>query len=133
MMVITLCPVWPIFNKIMWVFRAKTAVVCVVLSLSGCDSWTKQDKDLFTILICAQTADFVTTEYALDHGFKEINPLLGDFPDDTDIVLFKAGAIGLFYVLGEIWPEHRETIYMTGIISGFGAASWNGYQIIEEK
>jgi len=82
-------------------------------------------------MVAGQCSDFATTEWGLDHGYVEANPLVGEHPTDTQIALFKLGSIGVFWGLGELFPDKREEIFKLGAIVGFGAAGYN--LVVENK
>jgi hypothetical protein len=86
---------------------------------------TGREKLLFGTMMAAQLADYETTRHCISAGGRELNPLLGDRPDDEAIALFKIASVGVIYSLGEILPEHREWIYGLGAILGGGAAGYN--------
>ena len=79
---------------------------------------SQQEQMLFVGMVGAQAADGITTSQNVHSGGREYNPLLGSEPNDEEIALFKVAAVGLFRLLGEIWPEHRDMFYTVGIISG---------------
>ena len=67
-------------------------------------------------------------------GFYEANSwLLGDHPEPKDLALFKAGAVVVTWLAGEIWPEHRDVIFMTsglsaGIVAGMNDRLYERYK-----
>lgn len=75
-------------------------------------------------MVAAQAADYESTRKGLSRGMTELNPILGERPDQGNIALFKLGSVGMLYGLGELFPDHREFIYSLGIITG-GAAAVN--------
>lgn len=97
----------------------------IVLSHCGCAHYTPREKLAFGVFVGSQVADGASTIHAINHGGLEANPLLDDRPSDEQVILLKAGSVGLCYLLGEIFPEQREGIYWIGSIVGFGAAGWN--------
>lgn len=72
----------------------KGSVILLALALTGCASFmqTVRPNHLgHTGYIGAQTADVITTRYAIDRGATEANPLLGDNPGTTKLIVWKAG------------------------------------------
>lgn len=99
---------------------------------SSCSSWTKSEQQAFRWMVSGQAFDGLTTEYALDMGFEELNPILDDCPSDVEVCLFKAGSCLLLIGLGEIFPESREDFFKLGAVSGFVCGGINTYQILEK-
>lgn len=66
-------------------------------------------------------ADYLLTERAIDQGATEINPLPGENPSDTSLVLWWAGtSVAHYYVSENIGPKYRPFwIWSTLIIKGF--------------
>ena len=96
--------------------------------------WTARSKWLCAGMVGAHYLDYETSRRlnfgeTIDGGhFNELNPLLGDHPSDSDLALFKGGAVLLTVVLAEIWPEHRDLIFFCSGLSAGLAAGSNHYQ-----
>jgi hypothetical protein len=88
-----------------------------------------REKWLFGVMLAANAADAYTTIEATEVDsrgghFHEMNPILGKHPDSGNVILFKALVIVFCWGLGELWPEHREGIYLIGTLpSGIAATS----------
>lgn len=114
--------------------------ICVfiasVLLVGGCANtrpYTKEEKFLFGTMVAANLADWYTTKRILDKGGREFNPILGDHPSNEEVFIFKAGVVGLFYGLGELFPEHRKIFLLIGTIAGAGPAAHNYYVLEKHK
>ena len=97
--------------------------VCVVgvVVMAGCSGvpYSRADKIAFGVLVGTATADWYTTDRAINRGGVEVNPLLDDRPSGEQVALLKLGQIGLCYLFGEIWPEDRQKIFYTcSVING---------------
>jgi hypothetical protein len=104
----------------------KKFIIILLLVLAGCGRpMTRKEKMLFGVMVAAQAADYETTRRCVAAGASELNPFLDDHPSRDQIALFKLATTGLFWLLGEASPDHREFLYTVGIISGGGAAIWN--------
>ena len=95
--------------------RYLIGVLLLVSLTGGCSgiSYTSKEKAALGFYIASSFADFRTTELALDRGARECNPLLDDHPSDFELVTHQVCSLGLVYLLGEIWPEHRMFFYTT--------------------
>jgi len=106
-------------------------ILVLVFTCCGCGpEMTRREKWMFAAMIAANTADAYTTIEATEVDsrgghFHEINPILGKHPDAGNVILFKAGVVGVCWLAGEIWPEKREGIYLLGTLPSGIAAGWN--------
>ena len=104
----------------------KRALIFILALVAGCSQpMTPREQMLFGGMIAAQAADGWTTARYVAIGGTEANPMMDDRPSDGEIALFKAGFVGVLWLLGEIDPEHREQYYTVGIVSGLLATGWN--------
>jgi len=102
-------------------------------------TWTGWNKVWLAAGIGGQAADAATTIDALDGGnCREVNPLLGDDPDEGLIVGVKVAAVGLGLWITEYWladhprqRQYRNWIYGSLAVAGGGAALWNASQSCE--
>jgi len=108
----------------------RLTLTTVILLLVGCSPLTPKEQILFGTMLAAHAADYETTRRGVSQGMVELNPILGSRPDQGNIALFKLGAVGVIYGLGELFPEHREFIYTLGIFTG-GAAVINNEMAIK--
>ena len=106
----------------------KHLLVIPILLVAGCSPLTPKEQFLLAGMIAANAADAYTTIQYLDIGGTEANPILGENPSDTSVIMFKGIFTATLYVLGELHPECRETYYTIGMIMGGGAALWNESQ-----
>lgn len=108
----------------------KTALIALLL-IAGCSRpMTMREKVLFGAMIAGQAADYETTRRGVSAGMRELNPILADRPDQGNILLFKAGVVGVLWGMGEIWPDSREWLYGIGTVSG-GAAAWHNDRLYD--
>lgn len=97
----------------------------LLITLSSCTTYTTQDKIACGAFLITASTDVWSTSYALNNDCRELNQLLNEYPSDEELILFKAGMFGVFFTLGEIWPEHRETFYWIGSVFQGGASIHN--------
>ena len=99
--------------------------VTLILFTSGCSPLTKREQVLFGLMAGVHLADYETTRQCLSRGGVERNPILGNRPNRESLVLFKLGSVAVLWGLGELFPDHRETVYTLGAVAGGGAAMYN--------
>ena len=106
------------------------ALVTLVL-LPGCASlpkprpWTTEEKVLLVGSILAAGADLYTTKKMRDRGHDEINPLIGEHPTDTELMI-KLPVLQLSYwVLCHYWPQMRTGLLGCKITINTGNAIHN--------
>jgi hypothetical protein len=88
----------------------RVALVLVLgLALAGCADWRPRDQALFTVNVGCQGVDYAQTSWAMDHGYREANPVLGDSPSQSTLVLAKAAAIGATWYIADTSPKQRTT------------------------
>ena len=105
----------------------KLILITVVL-LAGCGpAMTSREKLLFGSMCAAQWADYETTRRCISAGASEMNPLVSDHPSDDSIAMLKIGTVLVYWSFGQVWPEHRESIFTVGTITAGGGALWNNY------
>lgn len=111
------------------------ALIVLAMALAGCSSarpYTASEKTWLTHTIIGQSLDVITTDMALsDDRMYEANTVWGDPKDASRILVGKAVVVGCGYLVGQWKPEWRKTIWQTLGISGYGAATWNAYQMID--
>ena len=100
-------------------------VTTSILFVSGCSPLTKREQVLFGLMVGAHLADYETTRQCLSRGGVERNPILGEQPNRESLVLFKLGSVAVLWGLGELFPDHRETVYTLGAVAGSGVAVYN--------
>ena len=112
------------------------SLVAATMLGTGCMStrpYTKSERDWFALAVAGQTADVLSTEYVLDHGFEEGNPVFGKDAGIEKIILGKAAIFGLVYYAGELCPEYRKRFYKMLSFFGAGAAGINTYSVWREE
>lgn len=86
---------------------------------------TTSEKYWFAGMAACHAADYYSTKVFLDKGLEEGNPTLGKHPSNEEVMTLKLLSLGLFYILGQKFPEDRELIYQVGSGMNCGAAVWN--------
>ncbi len=105
-------------------------VVTLVL-LPGCASlpkakpWTKGEKILLVASVLAAGADYYTTERALDRGNREMNPLIGEHPTDTQLFLKGGGGYAGLIVITHYSGKWRPVFLGGLIVLNIGCAIHN--------
>ena len=110
------------------------ALLTLAMALSGCTSarpYTSAEKVWMTHAIIGQSLDVVTTDMALQTGAEEMNPIWWNPEDAGGMLAGKFVLMGAGYLVGQWKPEWRTTIWAALGISGYGAATWNTYQMID--
>ena len=107
--------VFPIRHIIKYLF--------IVLLLTGCATrpWTTQEKVLLGASCLATAADTYTTLDMLDNGNWEINPMMGEHPSDSQVIITMAATQTLIIVLAHYIPRFRSWLLgiKTGVNAGF--------------
>lgn len=102
------------------------AVVFAITTFSGCARpYTAGEKRAMTAFVGSAVADAYTTRRSLQAGFVERNPFLDDHPSDRELIGLKVAGFALFWGLGEIFPDRRETFWWVGAGSQTAAATYN--------
>ena len=110
------------------------ALICVMLLLlTGCvtpQPWTTRNKVMAGILVTGTAADMASTSYALSNGARELNPLLGEHPDDATLALFGLASTGVILLVSHYLLTPNQRDWLLGIcgVVHFGAASSNYIQ-----
>ena len=93
--------------------------------------WTARSKWLCGAMVGAHYLDYETSR-RLNFGepagtgghFNETNPFLSEHPSDSEVALFKGGVVLGTVLLAEIFPKHRDVIFLTsGMCAGLAAAN----------
>jgi len=111
-------------------------LILILFLLNGCVTFrphTKTEKILLGAFVTSQMADIASTEYALNHGCKEMNPIYGKDPSLGKMILFKGLFVGIIYLLGQIDPKHRPIFYSIPTAITLGAVANNVYQANKEQ
>lgn len=113
------------------------AYILLLLTLSGCgvSDWSRRDKRLLVFSSVGTGLDVATTDYAINHGFKEAGlprHIIGEKPGTTKLIGFGIGSQLLIVWLADVWVDYRS--WVLGINGGVhtGAAIYN-YKQIKEK
>jgi len=112
-----------------------TILLISVIISSGCSSarpYTQNEKVFLTHAIIGQSLDVVTTDMALDsNNFDEANGFWWNPEDAGSMLATKFILLGTGYLVGQWKPELRTWIWGVFGVSGYGAATWNTYQMID--
>ena len=103
-----------IFRGVFWLF------VGLFIGLAICNArsegWATTDRVLFGTYLTASALDAAQTIHALDQRhpngqpkFKEVNPLYGEQPSDSRIILTKLVSAGVIYLIADRVPSARRT------------------------
>lgn len=76
-------------------------VTGLAFALQGCSAWYPKEQRAFAFAAVCHAYDLVQTDWALEHGYREMNPLLGDSPSDNQLMAHKAAVMGLTWAIGE--------------------------------
>lgn len=82
-------------------------LIALVVLLAGCSTWQPPEQRAFAVAVVCQTVDLMQTDWALENGYYEANPILGAEPTDNELIAFKAAALGATWAVGEFNPAHR--------------------------
>lgn len=93
-------------------------ILFLVTSCATPRPWTKGEKTAAYFFIAAHFADGYTTSQSLDNGNYEMNPILGKYPSDSELVVYFSvtGAIAL--VLSHYKPSLRKPL-----LYGYGSVN----------
>lgn len=76
-------------------------ILLLCVTLSGCSIWHPAEQRAFAFSMACHTYDVMQTDWAMEHGYVETNPLLGKHPSDNELVAAKAAALGLTWWAAE--------------------------------
>ena len=86
-----------------------TAVLACAL-LSGCSTWHPREQRAFAFSVACRTVDMVQTDWAMERGYREINPLMGERPSDGKLMAFTAGMVGATWWLAESFDNSDDRV-----------------------
>ena len=115
-----------------WQARGPHGPTGAIIESEAIYPWTARSKLLCGAMVGLHWADYETSR-RLNFGeptgtggtFRETNPLLGDYPSDSELALFKGGVVLATVLLAELAPEHRDLIFFCSGLSGGLAAGGN--------
>ena len=101
---------------------------------SGYRPYTEREKTWLAHAVTAQALDATLTGYALANveGAAEANPLYGPRPDIGFMVSSKTVLLGAAYLVGQVYPDSRESLYRAISCIGYGLSAWNLGIIVSE-
>ena len=110
----------------------------LVFAISGCATlgykpqpWTREEKVMLVCSVCAAGADYYTTIRCLDHGGRELNPFIGEYPTDTELTIRGWGFYGLFLLVAHYIPGLRKPLLMGQTTMNAGASIVN-YRLVKD-
>lgn len=106
--------------------KTLTSIILASVLATGCATHSRSEKQWLGACIFGQSADYMTSRYAISKGGREANPVLGDA---NGVLYGKLALFGLLYTAQKIFPEDRKALYKFGTYLGLGASSWNLYQV----
>ena len=114
-------------------FALVCLLLCLLLLLTGCvtpQPWTTRNKVMAGILVTSTAADMASTSYALQNGARELNPLLGEHPDDATLALFGLASTGVILLVSHYLLTPTQRDWLLGICGfvHFGASVSNYVQ-----
>ena len=107
------------------------AGVSLFLLLSGCSlkpvlPYTPTEKALLGVVLVGQAGDYVSTVSKFDEGCREANPLLGNRPDQSTLLLAKIAVGSTVYFVGNsLGHGGRKILFTTAGIVGVGTTVHN--------
>jgi len=115
---------------------ALTALLISVILMCGCTTsgrpYSPSERIAFGNALVGQSLDVVTTSMALeDPRVLEGNPVFWSDDDIEAVLTGKILFMGVGYLIGEIYPQYRKTIWWTLAGSGYVGAIWNTGSMIE--
>lgn len=76
-------------------------LLACALAVSGCSVWGPKEQRAFAFSAACHVTDLMQTDWALEHGYREMNPLYGDRPSDNQLVAGKAAALAATWWVAE--------------------------------
>lgn len=96
------------------------------LFLAGCSAWQPAEQRAFAFAATCHAVDLMQTDWALENGFKEANPILGENPSDNELMAFKAAALGVtWWVAENAAPEDRWKAVLLATVPCVAAVAHN--------
>lgn len=89
--------------------------LCLLMSVSNAETrpWTDEEKMLGATALTLHAIDTSQTSYAMRHGYKELNPILGTHPhEDKLAAFFVLSALGVYYFLDNQEDNRKTTLYI---------------------
>ena len=99
-------------------------IIILLIVLPGCVTprpWTKAEKVMLGASCLAVAADMTTTLDGLNNGNWETNPMMGEYPSGSQVVLTMAATHAVFIIVAHYWSDFRKWILgiKTGVNAGF--------------
>lgn len=89
---------------------AAVALIAWLLAITGCSTWRAPEQRAFAFSVACRSYDMVQTDWALEHGYRETNPLLGDHPSDNKLMAYTAGTLGATYLFADRFKTSEDRV-----------------------
>jgi uncharacterized protein YceK len=92
------------------------ALFVVWATLSGCASfkaWDREDRALYAFNLGCHAIDYAQTSWAIEHGYVEANPLLGESPSNDRLAASKLAAGALTWWVADSASDDRTRTLLT--------------------
>jgi len=96
------------------------------------EDWDLETKTMFVASSIAITADWATTRnmtHRYDEGYRELNPILGDYPSTSQVDAYMIGMLVTNYFITDWLPKEHRIFYLSYRTVTHGAAAHNNMQI----
>ena len=70
-----------------------------------CEDWTRADTNTALVFSSVVAADIYTTHRVLQEGGYETNPMVGEYPRDSELILWGSAAIGAYVLSACLLPS----------------------------
>ena len=77
----------------------RIALICILFA--GCSAWGPKEQRAFAVNAVCNAYDMVQTDWALEHGYEEKNPLLGGHPSDNELMAHKTAVMAATWAVAE--------------------------------
>jgi hypothetical protein len=74
---------------------------CLLAGCAPTKPWTRSAKAMLGLNVACNTLDYAQTDWAMEHGYTEGNPVLGESPSDGRILATKVATQALIYRLAD--------------------------------
>lgn len=88
--------------------------LCLLMNVSLAQTrpWTDEEVKLGVTALTLHALDFSQTSYAMKHGYKELNPLLGSHPSDGKLIsAFLLSTVVMYYIIDQSEDNRKEIMY----------------------
>ncbi len=86
----------------------KLAILLCAALLSGCSTWGPKEQRAFAFSAACHTYDLIQTDWAMEHGYREMNPLVGEHPSDNTLIVTKAATLVAMWGITELIDQPQR-------------------------